>query len=297
MKYYGFFQLDASITQGVHQGAIDIKTTDQWYEWLFAPFQDSSLDKIPFKVIRVNAVDTSSHDVVYSAIQRDDGKENVIFAYFHTGECPYKIGDIIHSGDYLCKTSPNGQYSGPHCHLSPRNGKMSVFYTDPLSVILNYPGGSANLGFVPGKPKIEPDNPFVVLNLQPGTEVKNILNKRLNIRMVPDITGTIVGQIDPNMTTVVTTNAPQSIINDGYEWAPIKGGFIAVQDQTQKYISVTETDTERIIRLEKEKAALTVDNKALQDQNNKLSSDNEVFKAEISRLNKKLADINNIITS
>lgn len=88
-----------------------------------APFtEDGGSPK--YEVLKANAVDHNSKDVVYTVIKDISHTVHIEFWYFHTDKSPLKAGQIIEAGDLVCYTAQNGNWEAPHLHLEARiNGK------------------------------------------------------------------------------------------------------------------------------------------------------------------------------
>jgi len=289
-KYRGFFQLDRVITNGSaahNTDAVDIEGDKGTPT--FAPFEVGNANKLQWKVIRSNKVDPAASNVIYTAIKRQDG-DRVEFAYFHTNKCPYAVGKIISSGDPLCYLDWNGSMTGYHVHLSPRNNDMKT-HLNPANYVATNTGKIALGAKVLGKPNIITKP----MNIQAGTTIQVITTDKLNIRKVPDTSGEVVGQLDPGAKTLVVFSATQSPIADGYEWSPIKEGWIAVQvmatgAQWVKVIALPETCEQKVARLEAEAKLLNLEIEALE-------SEKAVLQKTVDEQAKKLNDIKAIVNT
>jgi len=282
-KYEGFFSEDKPVTQLVHEGsAVDIGNcpwgTQSYFSWAVGV-----PTKRKFLVARSNRVDTTAANVRYSAYQDITGdSEKIMFGFFHTDICPYKEGEVHYSGEPFVKNAKNGVVFGAHFHLVTRYPTFGT-KVNPLPWLHIVPGGA--MGILKKRINIIV-NP---MNLQPGTTVQVITSDKLNIRKTFDTSSEVVGQLDPGQQVVIGANTPQSPINDGYEWSPIKEGWIAVQvmatgAQWVKVISLPETCEQKVARLQEEVVKLKAETV-------KLSIEKAALEGTVAMQAKKLSTI------
>lgn len=114
-QYRGFTKANKRISQGFHYGdAVDVSMT--WGTPIYAPYTKGNFGEIRrYKVIRANRIDKANHNVRYHAIQ--DMENNVCWGFFHVAKTSLKEGQIVKTGDFICKTANNGLTYGAHLHL------------------------------------------------------------------------------------------------------------------------------------------------------------------------------------